>query len=72
MVVGVQTRDESGTQLAAAKNTAYQTDVFAQYGAQANQEIARIVEENMPLQARPEKVSNDSGRDHGSKLASLQ
>jgi len=72
MVVGVQTRDESGTQLAAAKNTAYQTDVFAQYGAQANEEIARIVEENMPLQARPEKVSNDSGRDHSSKLASLQ
>jgi membrane fusion protein (multidrug efflux system) len=72
MVVGVQTRDESGTQLAAAVNTSYQTDVFAQYGAQANQEIARIVEENMPLQARPEKVSNDSGRDHGSKLASLQ
>jgi membrane fusion protein (multidrug efflux system) len=72
MVVGVQTRDESGTQLAAAVNTSYQTDVFAQYGAQANEEIARIVEENMPLQARPEKVSNDSGRDHGSKLASLQ
>ncbi len=72
MVVGVQTRDESGTQLAAAVNTSYQTDVFAQYGAQANQEIARIVEENMPLQARPEKVSNDSGRDHSSKLASLQ
>jgi membrane fusion protein, multidrug efflux system len=72
MVVGVQTRDESGTQLAAAVNTSYQTDVFAQYGAQANEEIARIVEENMPLQARPEKVSNDSGRDHGSKLASLK
>jgi len=72
MVVDVQTRDESGTQLAAAKNTAYQTDVFAQYGAQANEEIARIVKENMPLQARRELVSNDSGRDRGSKLASLQ
>jgi membrane fusion protein, multidrug efflux system len=72
MVVDVETRDESGTQLAAAKNTSYQTDVFAQYGAQANEEIARIVEENMPSQARRELASNDSGRDRGSKLASRQ
>jgi membrane fusion protein (multidrug efflux system) len=72
MVADVQTRDESGTQLAAAKNTSYQTDVFAQYGAQANEQIARIVEENMPLQARRELVSNDSERDHGSRLASRQ
>jgi membrane fusion protein (multidrug efflux system) len=70
MVVDVETRNQSGTQLAAAVNTSYQTDVFAQYGTQANAEIARIVEENMPSQSRPEKVSGDSGRDRGLKRAS--
>ncbi len=32
MDVEVETRDESGTQLAAATNTSYRTDVFEQYG----------------------------------------
>ena len=46
MQVDVDTRDESGTQLGAAVKTAYRTDVFAQYGQQADQEIAKIVAQN--------------------------
>jgi membrane fusion protein (multidrug efflux system) len=46
MVVDADTRDDSGTQLAAAVNTVYRTDVFAQYGAQADAEIATLIEQN--------------------------
>ena len=46
MQVDADTHDESGTQLGAATNTSYRTDVFAQYGAQADAEIARIIREN--------------------------
>jgi len=46
MVVDAETRDDSGTQLAAAVNTVYHTDVFAQYGEQADAEIAKIIEQN--------------------------
>jgi membrane fusion protein (multidrug efflux system) len=46
MVVDADTRDDSGTQLAAAVNTTYRTDVFAQYGDKADAEIARIIEQN--------------------------
>jgi membrane fusion protein (multidrug efflux system) len=49
MQVDVETRDQSGTQLGAAVNTAYRTDVFAQYGADADAEIARIIAQNMPM-----------------------
>ncbi|SOE73828.1 efflux pump membrane protein (multidrug resistance protein A) [Burkholderia sp. OK233] len=49
MQVDVETRDESGTQLGAAINTTYRTDVFAQYGADADAEIARIIAQNMPV-----------------------
>ncbi|MFM0134055.1 HlyD family efflux transporter periplasmic adaptor subunit [Paraburkholderia sediminicola] len=49
MQVDVETRDESGTQLGAAINTTYRTDVFAEYGADADAEIARIIAQNMPL-----------------------
>jgi membrane fusion protein (multidrug efflux system) len=56
MQVDVETRDESGTQLGAATNTTYHTDVFAQYGADADAEIARIIGQNMPL-ARAVAVS---------------
>lgn len=53
MEVDVDTRDDSGTQLGAAVNTTYRTDVFAQYGAQADAEIAKIVEQNqMATQAK--------------------
>jgi membrane fusion protein (multidrug efflux system) len=46
MQVDADTRDDSGTQLGAATKTSYRTDVFAQYGAQADAEIARIVAQN--------------------------
>ncbi|RFU49429.1 HlyD family efflux transporter periplasmic adaptor subunit [Paraburkholderia sp. DHOC27] len=49
MQVDVTTHDESGTQLAAAVNTTYHTDVFAQYGAAADAEIAQIIAQNMPV-----------------------
>jgi membrane fusion protein (multidrug efflux system) len=49
MDVEVETRDESGTQLAAATNTTYRTDVFEQYGAQADAEIAKVIADNMPI-----------------------
>jgi membrane fusion protein (multidrug efflux system) len=46
MQADVDIRDDSGSQLGAASNTSYQTDVFAQYGAQADAEIAKIVAQN--------------------------
>ncbi|MFL9930691.1 HlyD family efflux transporter periplasmic adaptor subunit [Paraburkholderia sp. RL18-103-BIB-C] len=46
MQVDADTRNDSGTQLGAAGTTAYHTDVFAQYGAQADAEIAKIIGEN--------------------------
>ena len=46
MVVDVDTHHDSGTQLGAAVKTSYHTDVFAQYGAQADAEIAKIIEQN--------------------------
>ncbi|RKE36078.1 membrane fusion protein (multidrug efflux system) [Paraburkholderia sp. BL23I1N1] len=46
MQVDADTRNDSGTQLGAATTTTYQTDVFAQYGAQADAEIAKIIGEN--------------------------
>jgi membrane fusion protein (multidrug efflux system) len=51
MQVEVGTHDESGTQLAAARNTSYRTDVFEQYGAQADAEISRIIAANVPVAA---------------------
>ncbi|HTH73319.1 MAG TPA: HlyD family efflux transporter periplasmic adaptor subunit [Trinickia sp.] len=46
MQVEVDTHDDSGTQLGAAHNTSYRTDVFAAYGAQADAEIAQIIDRN--------------------------
>jgi membrane fusion protein (multidrug efflux system) len=46
MQVDTDTQDDSGTQLGAATNTAYRTDVFEQYGAQADAEIAKIIAQN--------------------------
>ena len=46
MQVDADTHDQSGTQLGAASNTSYRTDVFAEYGAQADAEIAKIIERN--------------------------
>jgi membrane fusion protein, multidrug efflux system len=50
MQVDVATRNDAGTQLGAAVNTRYQTDVYAQQGAQADAEIAKIIDLNrVPL-----------------------
>nr|WP_232461845.1 HlyD family efflux transporter periplasmic adaptor subunit [Burkholderia ubonensis] len=46
MQVDADTRNDSGTQLGAATTTAYRTDVFAQYGVQADAEIEKIIGEN--------------------------
>ncbi|PRY06293.1 HlyD family efflux transporter periplasmic adaptor subunit [Paraburkholderia sp. BL25I1N1] len=48
MQVEVDTHEETGAQLGAAVNTSYHTDVFARYGDEADAEIARIIEQNMP------------------------
>ncbi|MFM0337199.1 HlyD family efflux transporter periplasmic adaptor subunit [Paraburkholderia fungorum] len=48
MQVDVETRDQSGAQLGAAVGTSYHTDVFAEYGDEADAEIAKIIAQNMP------------------------
>ncbi|KAA0997669.1 HlyD family efflux transporter periplasmic adaptor subunit [Paraburkholderia panacisoli] len=54
MEVEVDTRNDTGPQLGAAMNTSYRTDVFAQYGAQADAEIANTIARNMvPLHMGP-------------------
>ncbi|WP_175779574.1 HlyD family efflux transporter periplasmic adaptor subunit [Burkholderia anthina] len=47
MDVDVETRDHNGAQLGAATNTSYRTDVFAEYGAQADAEIEKIIAQNI-------------------------
>lgn len=57
MSVDVDTHDSTGPQLAAAANTSYRTAVFAEYGAQADAEIEKIIARNIvPLH---EQSSND-------------
>ncbi|MGU7812602.1 HlyD family secretion protein [Burkholderia sp. AW49-1] len=46
MQVDVDIKDERGDQLVNAKNTVYETNVFAKYGDEADAEIARIIAEN--------------------------
>ncbi|KUY92449.1 MULTISPECIES: efflux RND transporter periplasmic adaptor subunit [unclassified Burkholderia] len=46
MQVDVDIKDERGDQLVNAKNTVYETSVFAKYGDEADAEIARIIAEN--------------------------
>ncbi|MGN6808361.1 MAG: HlyD family efflux transporter periplasmic adaptor subunit [Trinickia sp.] len=46
MDVDVDTRNETGPQLGAARNTSYRTNVFAEYGAQADAEIEKIIAQN--------------------------
>ncbi|WP_321923896.1 HlyD family efflux transporter periplasmic adaptor subunit [Paraburkholderia guartelaensis] len=67
MTVDADTRDESGSQLGAAQNTRYRTDVFAQYDAQADGEIEKIIKQNemtaaaTASQPSPQRVA---ARDH--------
>jgi membrane fusion protein, multidrug efflux system len=51
MDVEVETRDETGTQLAAATNTSYRTDVFEQVGEEADAEITKVIAANVPMAA---------------------
>ncbi len=46
MDVDVTIKDDNGAQLGHTANTIYQTNVFDKYGAQADQEIARIIQQN--------------------------
>lgn len=50
MDVDVDTRDDTGPQLGAALNTSYRTDVFAEYGAQADAEIEKIIARNVVIE----------------------
>ncbi|MGI4983901.1 MAG: efflux RND transporter periplasmic adaptor subunit [Janthinobacterium lividum] len=47
MNVDVTIKDQEHDQLGTVPNTVYQTDVFAQYGAQADADIARIIAANI-------------------------
>ena len=70
MDVDVDTRDNAGPQLGAATNTTYRTDVFAQYGAQADAEIDRIIAQNM---MSPRDASRPlAKREAGEKSATAQ
>jgi membrane fusion protein, multidrug efflux system len=69
MQVDVDTHDDSGTQLAAATNTTYRTDVFAQYGADADAEIARIIAQNMPELGRAASSAANTARRDASHRA---
>ncbi|MEX3605997.1 MAG: HlyD family secretion protein [Burkholderia sp.] len=53
MQVDVDIKDDNGGQLGNVPNTAYQTDVFAKYGDEANAEIARIIAQNAVGAVRP-------------------
>jgi membrane fusion protein (multidrug efflux system) len=64
MQVDVDTRDQSGAQLGAAVGTSYRTDVFAQYGADADAEIARIVAQNMPANRELATSATQKNRAH--------
>ncbi|KML57599.1 hemolysin D [Burkholderia cepacia] len=50
MDVDVDTHDNTGRQLGAAMNTSYRTDVFAEYGAQADAEIEKIIAQNIVVE----------------------
>ncbi|NIF76010.1 HlyD family efflux transporter periplasmic adaptor subunit [Paraburkholderia sp. Cy-641] len=55
MDVDADTHDDSGKELAAAHNTTYSTDVFEQYGSQANDEIAKIISQNAIASRSPHR-----------------
>jgi membrane fusion protein, multidrug efflux system len=64
MDVEVETRDETGTQLAAATNTSYRTEVFEQVGAQADAEIAKVIAANVPIAAPKTVAKHDQVQPH--------
>ncbi|KXV12909.1 hemolysin D [Caballeronia megalochromosomata] len=71
MNVDVTIKDEGGGQLGNAQNTVYQTNVFDNYGAQADQEIARIIQQNAGTGAgAPASSSTSSAHGRATKSAS--
>ncbi|SAK74099.1 multidrug resistance protein A [Caballeronia calidae] len=71
MNVDVTIKNEEGGQLGNAQNTVYQTNVFDNYGAQADQEIARIIQQNAGTGAgAPAQSSSSAPRGKATKSAS--
>ncbi|CAM2152644.1 membrane fusion protein, multidrug efflux system [Pararobbsia alpina] len=67
MEVDVDTKDDRGSRLDAAPvNTVYKTDVFAQFGAQADAEVSRIIAQNTDLTGQTAVAGRG---DHGKKVA---
>lgn len=63
MQVDVDTHDDTGTQLGAAQDTSYRTDVFAGYGTRADAEIAKVIARNetsVQAAAAARPATNDS------------
>ncbi|WP_250434858.1 HlyD family secretion protein [Caballeronia sp. ATUFL_F2_KS9A] len=65
MNVDVTIKDEQGGQLGNAQNTVYQTNVFDNYGAQADQEIARIIQQNAGTGAGARSSAQSASPAHG-------
>ena len=70
MNVDVTIKNEEGGQLGNARNTVYQTNVFDNYGAQADQEIARIIQQNAGTGTGSSAQSTSSARGKATKSAS--
>ncbi|WP_250476753.1 efflux RND transporter periplasmic adaptor subunit [Caballeronia sp. INML1] len=62
MNVDVTIKNEEGGQLGNARNTVYQTNVFDNYGAQADQEIARIIQQNAGTGSSAQSTSSARGK----------
>jgi len=70
MNADVTIKDEGGGQLGNAQNTVYQTNVFDKYGAQADQEIARIIQQNAGTGAGAPASNTSSAHGRATKSAS--
>ncbi|BCQ23555.1 efflux RND transporter periplasmic adaptor subunit [Caballeronia sp. NK8] len=70
MNADVTIKDEGGGQLGNAQNTVYQTNVFDKYGAQADQEIARIIQQNAGTGVGAPASSTSSAHGRATKSAS--
>ncbi|CAN7672083.1 HlyD family efflux transporter periplasmic adaptor subunit [Trinickia sp. LjRoot230] len=72
MQVDADTHDVSGAQLGAANNTSYRTDVFARHGAEADAEIARLIEQNKTAsrEIASKAVANAAPKAAAKKVAS--
>jgi membrane fusion protein (multidrug efflux system) len=65
MNADVTIKDERGGQLGNAQNTVYQTNVFDKYGDQADQEIARIIQQNAGSGVGSQGTSTSSSTPRG-------